>query len=110
MHIPTRRGVGPTCVFLPAGPWPTVLDFLVERMPNISREAWAERLRSQLVLNAQAQPVPVTAAKLLTTIGRPVPTSYEGQLAWSTVGTGSQVEEKCILFPPIEPPPAPSPA
>lgn len=60
MHIPTRRGVGPTCVFLPAGPWPTVLDFLVERMPNISREAWAERLRSQSVLNAEGQPVLLT--------------------------------------------------
>ena len=60
MHIPTRRGVGPTCVFLPAGPWPTVLDFLVERMPNISREAWAERLRNQSVLNAEGQPVLLT--------------------------------------------------
>ena len=60
MHIPTRHGVGPTGVFLPAGPWPTVLDFLVERMPHISREAWAERLRSQSVLNAEGQPVPLT--------------------------------------------------
>ena len=57
MHIPTRHGVGPSCVTLPAGPWPTVLDFLAERMPHISRDAWAERLRSQSVLNEQAQPV-----------------------------------------------------
>jgi methionyl-tRNA synthetase len=54
--------------------------------------------------------MPATAAKLLANIGRPVPTAYAGQLAWSTVGTGSAVAEKCILFPPIEPPPAPSPA
>ena len=54
--------------------------------------------------------MPATAAKLLANIGRPVPTDYAGQLAWSTVGTGSAVAEKCILFPPIEPPPAPSPA
>ena len=60
MHIPTRRGVGPTCVFLPAGPWPTVLDFLVERMPHIPRETWTARLRSQSVLNAEGQPVPLT--------------------------------------------------
>lgn len=60
MHIPTRHGVGPTGVFLPAGPWPTVLDFLVERMPHISREAWTERLRSQSVLNAEGQPVLLT--------------------------------------------------
>ena len=60
MHIPTRHGVGPTCVFLPAGAWSTVLDFLVERMPNISRATWAERLRSQSVLNAEGQPVLLT--------------------------------------------------
>lgn len=60
MRLPTRHGVGPTAVFLPAGPWPTLLDFLVERMPNISREEWAERLRSQSVLNAEGHPVPLT--------------------------------------------------
>lgn len=60
MHIPTRRGVGPTCVFLPAGSWSTVLDFLTERMPHISRQTWAERLRSQSVLNAEGQPVSLT--------------------------------------------------
>ena len=57
MHIPTRNGVGPSCVSLPAGPWPTVLDFLVERMPGISREEWLDRLRHQLVLDDLAQPV-----------------------------------------------------
>ena len=60
MHIPTRRGVGPTCVSLPAGPWPTVLEFLVERMPHIPRETWTARLRSQSVLNAEGQPVLLT--------------------------------------------------
>lgn len=60
MHIPTRHGVGPSCITLPAGPWPTVLDFLAERMPHISREAWTGRLLSQSVLNAEAQPVLLT--------------------------------------------------
>lgn len=46
MRMPTRNGVGPTCLSLPAGPWPTVLDFLAKRMPHISREAWAAHLRS----------------------------------------------------------------
>lgn len=59
MPAPTRHGVGPTGVFLPAGPWPTVLDFLAERMPHILRETWAERLRSQSVLDAEGQPVPL---------------------------------------------------
>ena len=53
--------------------------------------------------------MPATSAKLLTNIGRPVPTSFAGELAWSSVCTGSTVAEKCILFPPIDPP-APAPA
>ena len=60
MRIPTRHGVGPTCVFLPDGPWPTVLEFLVERMPHIPRETWTARLRSQSVLNEEGQPVLLT--------------------------------------------------
>jgi dTDP-4-amino-4,6-dideoxygalactose transaminase len=39
-----------------------------------------------------------------------IPVAYAGQLAWSQAGTGSQVAEKCILFPPIDPPAAPTPA
>ena len=35
--IPTRDGVSPSCVALPVGPWATVLDYLAERMPLVSR-------------------------------------------------------------------------
>jgi tRNA pseudouridine32 synthase/23S rRNA pseudouridine746 synthase len=41
-----------------------VLDFLAERMPDISRQAWTERLQAQSVLNAQGEPV--TAAQAYT--------------------------------------------
>jgi tRNA pseudouridine32 synthase/23S rRNA pseudouridine746 synthase len=57
MHIPTRNGVGPSCVSLPAGPWATVLDFLVERMPDITRQTWLERIDCELVLNDAGRPV-----------------------------------------------------
>ncbi len=57
MRIPTRHGVGPSRVTLPAGPWPTVLDFLLERMPDISRDEWMQRFEDQLVLNESAQPM-----------------------------------------------------
>ena len=57
MRIPTRNGVGASRVSLPAGSWHTVLDFLVERMPDISRDAWVHRFEHGLVLNEQAQPV-----------------------------------------------------
>lgn len=44
-------------VALPAGHWPTVLDFLAERLPVVTRQAWAERIRSGLVLKEDGQPV-----------------------------------------------------
>ena len=62
MHIPTRNGVGPSRVTLPAGPWPTVLDFLLERMPDISRDEWLNRFAHELVLNESAQPMAATQA------------------------------------------------
>ena len=62
MPIPTRNGVGASRVSLPVGPWPTVLDFLLERMPDISRDEWLQRFADQLVLNDYAQPVAATQA------------------------------------------------
>jgi tRNA pseudouridine32 synthase / 23S rRNA pseudouridine746 synthase len=62
MRIPTRNGVGPSRVTLPVGPWPTVLDFLLERMPDISRDEWLQRFADQLVLDESAQPVSATQA------------------------------------------------
>ncbi len=47
--------------------------------------------------------MPGTCAMLLTNLGRPVPVAFTGQLTWSAACAGSQVAEKCILFPPIEP-------
>jgi tRNA pseudouridine32 synthase/23S rRNA pseudouridine746 synthase len=62
MRIPTRNGVGASRVSLPIGPWPTVLDFLRERMPDISSEEWLHRFAQGLVLNEAAQPVAATQA------------------------------------------------
>ncbi len=56
--IPTLDGVGPSCVALPSGPWATVLDFLTERLPIVSREGWASRMARGRVLDDQAQPLP----------------------------------------------------
>jgi tRNA pseudouridine32 synthase/23S rRNA pseudouridine746 synthase len=44
------------------GPWSTVLDFLLERMPDISRDEWLHRFAHDLVLNEDAQPVAATQA------------------------------------------------
>lgn len=47
--LPTRNGVSPSCVGLPAGHWPTITDFLVERFPAIAREVWVQRMQDELV-------------------------------------------------------------
>jgi len=41
---PARNGVGPSCIGLPAGAWPTTLDFLTERFPAIPRGIWHQRM------------------------------------------------------------------
>ncbi len=46
---PLRDGVGPSSVVLPLGPWPTVLDFLVERFSGVPRAQWLERLQAGAV-------------------------------------------------------------
>jgi tRNA pseudouridine32 synthase/23S rRNA pseudouridine746 synthase len=40
-----RDGVGPSCVAVPDGAWPSMLDFLVQRFPQQPRELWAARMR-----------------------------------------------------------------
>jgi tRNA pseudouridine32 synthase/23S rRNA pseudouridine746 synthase len=42
--LPTRDGVGASCVSLPDGPWPTILDFLVWRFPAQPRAVWQQRM------------------------------------------------------------------
>ena len=40
----TLRGVSPSCVGLPAGHWPSITAFLVERFPAVGREVWLQRM------------------------------------------------------------------
>ena len=60
MLPPLRDGVGPSCVALPAGPWPTMLDFLVQRFPAIAPEIWQQRLQRGDVVDEHGQPVTPT--------------------------------------------------
>ncbi len=41
---PARNGIGPSCIGLPAGAWPTTLDFLVERFTAVPRHVWHQRM------------------------------------------------------------------
>ena len=49
--LPTLNGVGPSCVGLPPGHWPTITDFLVERFPAIDRDVWLQRMANHLVVD-----------------------------------------------------------
>jgi tRNA pseudouridine32 synthase/23S rRNA pseudouridine746 synthase len=55
--LPTKNGVGPSCVGLTAGKWRTITDFLVERFPAITREVWLERMAHKLVVDEFGGPV-----------------------------------------------------
>lgn len=48
--LPIVEGVSPSSQWLPAGPWKTILDFLVERFPRVDTATWISRMvRGELV-------------------------------------------------------------
>lgn len=50
---PARLGVSPSCVVVPAGPWPTLLDFLLARFPSVPAADWQTRLDTGEVVDAE---------------------------------------------------------
>ena len=58
--LPTRCGVSPSCVGLPAGNWPTITDFLLERFPAIARGVWLARMAAGEVVDEHGEPVTAT--------------------------------------------------
>jgi tRNA pseudouridine32 synthase/23S rRNA pseudouridine746 synthase len=57
IQIPIRDGVGASKVFLPEGPYATILDFLEIRFPRGTRQGWENRMREGRVLNQFGKPV-----------------------------------------------------
>lgn len=53
--LPMREGVSASVVAVPAGHWPSLLDFLAQRMPGVTRSEWAARLDQGLVLQQSGQ-------------------------------------------------------
>ena len=43
--------MGPSCIGLPGGQWPTTLDFLVERFTSVTREVWCQRMNEGEVVD-----------------------------------------------------------
>ncbi len=59
---PMVEGVSASCVALPPGPWPRLLDFLAERLPKVSPDAWQQRMAQGRVLDAQGMALAPDAA------------------------------------------------
>jgi tRNA pseudouridine32 synthase/23S rRNA pseudouridine746 synthase len=57
---PPRDGIQPDSLFLPPGPWPALLDFLVQRFPAVGAGRWQQRLQQGNVLDSQG--IPLTPA------------------------------------------------
>jgi tRNA pseudouridine32 synthase/23S rRNA pseudouridine746 synthase len=53
VDMPSKNGVGASCVALPKGDWATVLDYLVQQFPAIARGQWQSRMARGDVLDAQ---------------------------------------------------------
>lgn len=57
----SRNGVGPSTVALPAGSWPTIIDFLAAKFPAIPLGEWTERMQRGDVLDAHGHALTVTS-------------------------------------------------
>jgi tRNA pseudouridine32 synthase/23S rRNA pseudouridine746 synthase len=58
----SRNGVGPSSIALPPGAWTTLIDFLVQQFPAISRDTWLARMQHGDVLDAQGNALAPTTA------------------------------------------------
>ena len=57
LPLPTRDGVGPSCVALPEGPWATIAQCLAQRFAAIAPEVWAARMAAGEVVDEHGLPV-----------------------------------------------------
>lgn len=58
---PMLEGVSASCVALPAGPWPLLVDFLAQRLPAVSQAQWLQRMAQGRVLDEHGRPLPPDA-------------------------------------------------
>lgn len=53
--LPVRHGVAPSYLWLQKGPWQTMLEFLVQRFPSVSKEIWQSRMMRGEVVDETGQ-------------------------------------------------------
>jgi len=61
VSLPMLEGVSASCVALPAGPWPLLVDFLAQRLPAVSQAQWQQRMAQGRVLDELGRPLPPDA-------------------------------------------------
>jgi tRNA pseudouridine32 synthase / 23S rRNA pseudouridine746 synthase len=49
--LPIIEGVGPSCQWLPAGPWKTVIDFFKDQYPHVDAAIWNARMAKGQVMD-----------------------------------------------------------
>jgi tRNA pseudouridine32 synthase / 23S rRNA pseudouridine746 synthase len=63
--LPVVEGVGPSCQWLPGGPWATVMDFFKEQYPHVDAETWTARMAKGEVVDETGRRVdPKTAYRI----------------------------------------------
>ena len=58
----SKDGVGPSSVALPAGTWPTIIDFLCAHFPAIPFAEWQARMDRGDVIDASGRALTVDSA------------------------------------------------
>ena len=56
--LPVHEGVSASCVALPYGNWPLLVDFLAQRLPAVTRSQWLHRMAQGRVLGDNGAPLP----------------------------------------------------
>ena len=60
--LPFIEGVGPSCQWLPAGPWKTVIDFFNEQYPHVKATTWKVRMAKGQVMDETGRRVDAETA------------------------------------------------
>ena len=55
--LPFVEGVGPSCQWLPAGPWKTVIDFFKDQYPHVDAATWDRRMAKGQVIDENGRRV-----------------------------------------------------
>jgi tRNA pseudouridine32 synthase/23S rRNA pseudouridine746 synthase len=60
--LPFVEGVGPSCQWLPAGPWKTVIDFFKEQYPHVHATTWTSRMAKGQVVDENGRRIDANSA------------------------------------------------